>query len=130
VSALGSLSSVALSSAQALMSLPLYLIFVTLWSRHWGQVYPSTLTTIRELQVDGFWYLQGHERTAVALWEALPWRCAAYGTLLVMARDPRDPLIRLLFPDASQQPRFEIAHAVYGPTIAEPQRLIYPMGRV
>ena len=32
VSALGSLSSVALSSAQVRMSLPLYLIFVTLWS--------------------------------------------------------------------------------------------------
>ncbi len=32
VSALGSLSSVALSSAQANMSIPLYLIFVTLWS--------------------------------------------------------------------------------------------------
>ena len=95
-----------------------------------GEEFTSTRSTIRELQVDGFWVLQGHERTAVALWEALPWRCAAYGTLLIMARDPRDPLLRLLVPEASQQPQFEIAHAIYGPTIAEPQRLIYPMGRV
>lgn len=95
-----------------------------------GEEFRSTLSTIRELQVDGFWHLQGHERTAVALWEALPWRCAAYGTILIMARDPRDPLIKLLVPETSQQPTFEIAHALYGPTIAEPQRLIYPMGRV
>ena len=95
-----------------------------------GEEFLSTLSTIRELQVDGFWVRQGHERSAVALWEALPWRCAAYGTILIMARDPRDPLISLLLPEASQQPTFEIAHALYGPAIAEPQRLIYPMGRV
>ena len=49
-----------------------------------GEEFTSTLSTIRELQVDGFWVLQGHERTAVALWEALPWRCAAYGTILII----------------------------------------------
>ena len=95
-----------------------------------GEGFLPPLSTIRELQVDGFWHLQGHERTAVALWEALPWRCAAYGTILIMARDPRDPLLKLLVPETSQQPTFEIAHALYGPAMAEPQRLIYPMGRV
>lgn len=95
-----------------------------------GEGFLSTLSTIRELQVDGFWVLQGHERTAVALWEALPWRCAAYGTILIMAHDSSDPLLRLLVPEASQQPTFEIAHALNGPTKADPQRLIYPMGRI
>ncbi len=85
---------------------------------------------VRDINVQGLWYLPGQLRTARYLWECMRWLCRDEGTTIAIAFDPRDPARGAVALKPWHQPRIEVALALRGPAPIDRSRLFYPLGRV
>jgi GNAT superfamily N-acetyltransferase len=86
--------------------------------------------TIRDLAVNGLWYLPAQKHAAHFLWESIRWLSRNRATTMIVGFDPRDPVKEIVNLKPWHQPRPKIRLAIHGPTPIDRNRLLFVAGRV
>lgn len=86
--------------------------------------------TIRDLSVNGLWYLPAQNNIAHFLWESIRWLCRDWATTVVAGFDPNDPAKDIVELKPWHQPRPQIRLAIHGPAPIDRNRPLFVAGRV
>lgn len=86
--------------------------------------------TIRDLSVNGLWYLPAKSNIGHFLWESIRWLCRDRATTLITGFDPNDPVKDIVELKPWHQPRPQIRLAIHGPAPIDRIRPLFVAGRV